>query len=366
MLLSSKHDRAPEQKLFREIPGVADVVWSVLTRVNVDRPARLVFTAAEPRSGTSVLAAATAIGLVRHVRVPVCLIETDVAAPCLAGYLGLKSAGLSDVLDGKLELDAALQSPSEFPDLHVLTGGTARRPVAGEFATDRMRALLEALAERGTYVILDTPSVLDHIETRVLLRQADGAVLVLRAGETRMDVASRAHRVLLEANVPVLGSIFNAQRSTRAERGAAQPFRADELATNNADVASSARAMPPVIEPATANVGVAGDLALAAATAEVDGPLADIDGDTISVAEHRRRMDVLERRIAKLTSSLTDTEAALRRVAAAKNIDIGLSSIYRTVQGLTAEDSSFRAKKDLLRRIFQSNLELQHATQRGA
>jgi Mrp family chromosome partitioning ATPase len=358
-----KLSRATEQKLFREIPGVADVVWSVLSRVRADdRPARLVFTAAEPRSGTSVLAAATAIGLVRHVRVPVCLIETDVAKPCIAGYLGLKSAGLSDVLDGRLELDECIQTPEEFPDLHVLTAGTPRRKVAGELATERMREILDEMAKRATYVILDTPSVLDHIETRVLARHADGALLVLRAGETRMDVASRAHRILVEAGVHVLGSIFNAQRSTRAERKAAQPFPLGELA-RTAAVRSPA---PPVIaDPETNGAGIASELALAAAAPASESAVV-LDGDVMPVAQHRREMDLLERRISKLTQSLTETEAALRRIAAAKNIDLGLSSIYRNVQGLTAEDSSFRAKKDLLRRIFQSNLELQHAIQRGA
>jgi uncharacterized Ntn-hydrolase superfamily protein len=47
-----------------------------------------------------------------------------------------------------------------------------------------------------------------------------------------------------------------------------------------------------------------------------------------------REVENLQRRIEKLTQSLSTTEHRLRQVAAMKNIDDGISSIYREVQGL--------------------------------
>ena len=79
------------------------------------------------------------------------------------------------------------------------------------------------------------------------------------------------------------------------------------------------------------------------------------------VSEHQRDVDNFERRIAKLTESLAMTEEEMRRVASAKGIEIGVASIYRSVQGLGGDDANFEKKKELMSDIFQSNLDLKAA-----
>jgi len=78
-----------------------------------------------------------------------------------------------------------------------------------------------------------------------------------------------------------------------------------------------------------------------------------------TVAEHKRQIDQLERRIAKLTSILGVTEEELVRVMAMKNIDAGVASIYRTVQGLSGTDEQAQAKKAMMAEIFRSNFAFQ-------
>lgn len=77
------------------------------------------------------------------------------------------------------------------------------------------------------------------------------------------------------------------------------------------------------------------------------------------MAEHRGEVENFERRIAKLTESLELTEEELKRIAAAKNIEVGVGSIYRTVQGLNLGDDDYETKKELMSCIFAANLELQ-------
>jgi GGDEF domain-containing protein len=74
--------------------------------------------------------------------------------------------------------------------------------------------------------------------------------------------------------------------------------------------------------------------------------------------ESQKTIDNLERRVAKLTESLGLTEAELKRVAQLKNIDLGVASIYRTVQGLSAEEAGAEQKKEMLKNIFESNMAL--------
>ena len=67
----------------------------------------------------------------------------------------------------------------------------------------------------------------------------------------------------------------------------------------------------------------------------------------------------LERRIAKLMKSLANTEEALNRVAAMKDLEFGIESIYRTVQGLNPEEANRERKLEMMKTIFEANIELQ-------
>lgn len=78
-----------------------------------------------------------------------------------------------------------------------------------------------------------------------------------------------------------------------------------------------------------------------------------------SMVESQRQIAKLERRVRKLSDSLGVTEEELQRVAAMKSIDLGVSSIYRTVQGLASEDAQAEAKGEMLKNIFEANLALQ-------
>jgi len=77
--------------------------------------------------------------------------------------------------------------------------------------------------------------------------------------------------------------------------------------------------------------------------------------------DSQKTIENLERRITKLTSSLGATEAELLRVAAMKDIDLGISSIYRTVQGLKGADEGSEAKSEMLKNIFDANVALRDA-----
>ena len=71
--------------------------------------------------------------------------------------------------------------------------------------------------------------------------------------------------------------------------------------------------------------------------------------------EYEREVDVFQRRIAKLNSSLSESESALRDLARAKNVDPGLSSVFRKAQGLADDESQLQLKRELLLEIFEAN-----------
>jgi diguanylate cyclase (GGDEF)-like protein len=82
--------------------------------------------------------------------------------------------------------------------------------------------------------------------------------------------------------------------------------------------------------------------------------------------EHRQEVENLERRISKLTAMLEKTESDLVRMAQLKAGDEGVASIYKSVQGLSQEESALELKKDLMQKIFEANMELKQAIARGS
>jgi hypothetical protein len=83
--------------------------------------------------------------------------------------------------------------------------------------------------------------------------------------------------------------------------------------------------------------------------------------DSERSAELALQLDVHGRRIEKLSALLAQSERALAELARLKDVDPGIASIYRTVQGLNEADALARAKHDALDKIFQANLALRMA-----
>jgi diguanylate cyclase (GGDEF)-like protein len=72
----------------------------------------------------------------------------------------------------------------------------------------------------------------------------------------------------------------------------------------------------------------------------------------------QRKIELLERRIAKLTDQLGMTEEQLQNVLRVRNVDPGIASIYDSVQGVSAGEAQAQLKRELMQKIFQANVDL--------
>jgi hypothetical protein len=78
--------------------------------------------------------------------------------------------------------------------------------------------------------------------------------------------------------------------------------------------------------------------------------------------EHGRNSSLLQRRVAKLSTSLDNANDMLRRLRDAKDVDEeGVASIYREVQGLCQGEDEFEGRNALMQEIFQLNMQLKKA-----
>lgn len=81
--------------------------------------------------------------------------------------------------------------------------------------------------------------------------------------------------------------------------------------------------------------------------------------------EYRREIDLLRRRVSKLTDSLGSTEREIARLRVVGPEEDGVASIYREVQGLQDGGEREEMKRELMASIFAANIDLQASRNTG-
>lgn len=179
-----------------------------LQYVDVDNPCKvIVVTSALSGEGktTSVCNLAIAMAATES---RVLVVEADLRRPEMATLLGLDgSAGLTDVLAGRLEVQKVIQ-PWASGSFDVLASGPLPPNPSELLASRQMAALLEELRDRYDVVLVDSPPLLPVTDAAAMAPATDGAILVCRSKNTTREQVSRAVAALAAVSVPLLGTVF--------------------------------------------------------------------------------------------------------------------------------------------------------------
>ena len=165
------------------------VLYQRILRLAARRPLRvLAITSVGRREGRTTTAANLALTAAQDGR-PAILVEADLRRPALAKLLGLAPRfGVAEVLEGRAELGQAV---TRLGPLAVLAAGEARDP--GALLRGASAALLlDQLRAGWELVVLDAPPALAFADGDRLSGDADGALLVVRAGTTPRQVVRLA------------------------------------------------------------------------------------------------------------------------------------------------------------------------------
>jgi len=113
------------------------------------------------------------------------VIDSDLRRPCTTDYFGIDAPhGLSEVLGGQLSLEDAIIR-LEPAGLYLLPGGQPRDDVAELLSGPTYSRVLSEVRKMFDYIIIDAPPLGIFTDANVLMSRADGAVLVVRASQTR-------------------------------------------------------------------------------------------------------------------------------------------------------------------------------------
>jgi capsular exopolysaccharide synthesis family protein len=140
------------------------------------------------------------------------IIDSDLRMPSLTDYLGIEAeTGLSEVLEGTFTLRESIirLEPS---GLHLLPGGRARSDVSELISGAKFKEILRQAHEMFDYVIIDAPPLGIFTDAAVLINQADGALLVVSANQTKYKDIERTLEMLPRQKM--LGAVLNQSEDT--------------------------------------------------------------------------------------------------------------------------------------------------------
>jgi succinoglycan biosynthesis transport protein ExoP len=162
-----------------------------------------------PGDGKTTVAVNLAVSIAQSGK-SVLLIDADMRRPKVAEVLDVpESPGLSEVLQGKLEVEAAIARLEQAPGLDILSAGD---PIANpcELLTQpTFPELLEQLRREYDYVVVDSPPILAVSDPAVIAPRSDGVLVVLRIKRNSRDLANRSFELLKTVNAPIIGVVAN-------------------------------------------------------------------------------------------------------------------------------------------------------------
>lgn len=125
--------------------------------------------------------------------------------------------GLTDVVAGRVALDAALR-PTSYPGLTFLSSGTRMQRAPERLLSQNMRDLMAKLHGMYDVVIVDSPPLGAGADPLVLGTLTENLLLVMRTGQSDMNLANTKLEVLNSLPVRVIGAVLNDVRSSGVYR----------------------------------------------------------------------------------------------------------------------------------------------------
>ena len=138
----------------------------------------------------------------------VLLIDGDLRNPSLHKTLGIRpEVGLSNLLAGAATVfEAVLTTDDE--RLEVILAGPLPPNPAELLSGSKLVSLLTIAAQHYDQVILDGPPIMGIADAPILANAADGTMMVVHSGKTRIATAQAAVKRLHAARAHIIGSLL--------------------------------------------------------------------------------------------------------------------------------------------------------------
>ncbi len=149
----------------------------------------------------------------------VLLLDCDLRRPNIARLMGEKGdRGLSNVLINDCTLKSAILK-TKYNNMDVIFAGKIPPNPAELLSSDRMKEVINQLANEYDYIFFDTPPINLVTDAALISSLADGVVLVSRQYVTERKLLLQAVEKLRFVNAKIIGIVLNDVVTTKSNYG---------------------------------------------------------------------------------------------------------------------------------------------------
>lgn len=139
----------------------------------------------------------------------VLLIDGDLRRPNMARLMIEKSTpGLSNILAGLCTQDEGIRH-EVYPNLDVIFSGEIPPNPSELLGSPRMKQLIDAMAERYDYILVDTPPVDIVSDACIIANVLDGVLYLVRVNRTEKDAVAQGLQQLELSGAKLMGFVMN-------------------------------------------------------------------------------------------------------------------------------------------------------------
>ncbi len=182
---------------------------NILFPVSGKLPRSIMVTSAVPDEGKSFVSSNLAVSIAQNIDQHVLLMDCDIRNSTIHNNFGFGDVvGLSEYLSKGTSLSSLLLK-TEINKLTILPGGKPPENPAELMSSNLMSNLLKEVTSRygDRYIIIDSPPPHMTSETRVIARQVDGILLVVKSGSTDREMVEELLEMM--GKEKVLGVVLN-------------------------------------------------------------------------------------------------------------------------------------------------------------
>ena len=168
----------------------------------------VLFSSSVPSEGKTTISSNMAISLTQLGK-KILMIDGDLRRPCLHRVFSLPNRpGLSEYLQEVLEWEDVVQS-TNVPGLDVIVCGERPLNPAELLSSDRMRRIIDQAKLRYDLVVVDSPTLLNMADSRILASYVDSVVIIVRSRATPKVLAKQACANVRGADATIIGAVLN-------------------------------------------------------------------------------------------------------------------------------------------------------------
>ena len=167
----------------------------------------IAITSSVPQEGKSSVSANLAVARAQCGQ-KILLVDSDMRRPTQHNIWEIPNqVGLSNILQSEIDWEDAVQN--KMPNLDVLTAGSIPDNPVALLDSDAMQQFLESVSQHYDQIIFDTPPINGIADTKIIGKQVDGFLFVVRPGVADYGSASAAKKMLDSTGQKVLGVVVN-------------------------------------------------------------------------------------------------------------------------------------------------------------